>query len=84
VAKATVALFADGEIPEDHTDAELGDLFTEEELRDSKPIDSHVAEMAGRFAVRQACCKLFARETVLGLIELLTLPHRRYPVRLTR
>ena len=44
-------------------------LFSEEELRDVGDGPGRAASLAARFAAKEACCKLFPRETSLGLIE---------------
>jgi KDO2-lipid IV(A) lauroyltransferase len=47
---------------------ELGSLFTEQELADAGTGAGRVASLAGRFAAKEACCKLFPRELALGQI----------------
>jgi len=44
-------------------------LFSEEELREVGEGPGRAASLAARFAAKEACCKLFPRETSLGLIE---------------
>jgi phosphopantetheine--protein transferase-like protein len=51
------------------TSEELGRLFDERELRDAGTAESRVASLAARFAAKEACCKLFPRETALGIIH---------------
>ena len=48
---------------------ELRDFFTERELQDAGSGVGRAASLAARFAAKEACCKLFPRETGLGLIE---------------
>jgi len=43
--------------------------FTEAELHDAGNGARRLANLAARFAAKEACCKLFPRETALGLIE---------------
>lgn len=47
---------------------ELGSLFTEQELADAGVGAGRLASLAGRFAAKEACCKLFPRELALGQI----------------
>ena len=47
---------------------ELRRLFTESELTDAGLGTGRVASLAARFAAKEACCKLFPRETSLGTI----------------
>src|SRR5215471_7027150 len=44
-------------------------LFTERELEDAGNGSGRAASLAARFAAKEACCKLFPRETALGIIE---------------
>jgi len=53
----------------DRTPAELGELFTPEELENAGPGRGRIASLAARFAAKEACVKLFPRETGLGLIQ---------------
>jgi KDO2-lipid IV(A) lauroyltransferase len=55
---------------------ELG-LFTERELQDAGDGAGRVATLAGRFAAKEACLKLFPRETALGVIGLSDFSIRR-------
>ena len=48
---------------------DLRRLFTEAELQDTGQGPGRAASLAARFAAKEACCKLFPRETALGLIE---------------
>jgi len=48
---------------------ELRKFFSEQELRDAGPGAGRAASLAARFAAKEACCKLFPRETGLGQIE---------------
>jgi len=47
----------------------LGRLFTERELEDAGSGPGRVSSLAARFAAKEACCKLFPRETALGVIQ---------------
>lgn len=49
--------------------AELWDFFSEQELEDAGQGSGRAASLAARFAAKEACCKLFPRETALGKIE---------------
>jgi phosphopantetheine--protein transferase-like protein len=51
------------------TPAELADLFTPRELEDAGAGPGRAASLAARFAAKEACLKLFPRETALGLIQ---------------
>jgi KDO2-lipid IV(A) lauroyltransferase len=53
----------------DRTPAELGDLFTPREIADAGTGSGRVASLAARFAAKEACLKLFPRETALGMIH---------------
>lgn len=53
----------------DKTPQDLMQFFTEQELQDSGEGPGRVASLAARLAAKEACCKLFPRETALGLIE---------------
>ena len=53
----------------DMTAADTGMLFTQREIQDAREGPSRVASLAARFAAKEACCKLFPRETALGVIE---------------
>jgi KDO2-lipid IV(A) lauroyltransferase len=53
----------------DRTTAELGDLFSARELEDAGTGSSRTASLAARFAAKEACAKLFPRETALGMIH---------------
>ena len=48
---------------------DLPGLFSEEELRDSGHGSDRAARLAARFAAKEACLKLFPRETALGGLE---------------
>jgi phosphopantetheine--protein transferase-like protein len=52
----------------DRTPAELADLFTPRELEEAGTGPGRTASLAARFAAKEACAKLFPRETALGLI----------------
>jgi len=53
----------------DRTPAELADIFTGAELEDAGAGPGRAASLAARFAAKEACMKLFPRETALGLIH---------------
>lgn len=53
-----------GETPPD----DLRRLFSEAELQDAGPGPQRAARLAARFAAKEACCKLFPRETALAVI----------------
>src|SRR5436190_3792122 len=44
-------------------------FFTSRELEDAGNGQGRPASLAARFAAKEACCKLFPRETALGIIE---------------
>jgi KDO2-lipid IV(A) lauroyltransferase len=48
---------------------DLRKLFSKQELEDSGNGTGRAASLAARFAAKEACCKLFPRETSLGQIE---------------
>src|SRR5215831_6563384 len=48
---------------------ELSSLFTAAEIDDAGMGAGQAASLAARFAAKEACCKLFPRETALGLIQ---------------
>jgi holo-[acyl-carrier-protein] synthase len=50
------------------TTEELARLFTVQELADTATAAGRAAGLAARFAAKEACCKLFPRETALGVI----------------
>jgi KDO2-lipid IV(A) lauroyltransferase len=52
----------------DATPADLAKLFTPRELDDAGTGPGRLPSLAARFAAKEACCKLFPRETALGLI----------------
>jgi phosphopantetheine--protein transferase-like protein len=52
----------------DQTPAELARLFSTRELDDAGTGALRISTLAGRFAAKEACCKLFPRETALGTI----------------
>jgi holo-[acyl-carrier-protein] synthase len=47
---------------------DLRRIFSEEELCDAGERSGRTASLAARFAAKEACLKLFPRETALGLI----------------
>ncbi|HXJ56272.1 MAG TPA: 4'-phosphopantetheinyl transferase superfamily protein [Verrucomicrobiae bacterium] len=53
---------------QDKTGEELTKLFTASELEIAGTGAGRVASLAARFAAKEACCKLFPRETALGMI----------------
>ncbi len=48
---------------------EIGRLFTDQELEDAGEGAGRAASLAARFAAKEACCKLFPKETALGTVE---------------
>ncbi len=50
------------------TPEDLEKLFTRRELEDAGAGAGRAASLAARFAAKEACCKLFPRETSLGFI----------------
>jgi phosphopantetheine--protein transferase-like protein len=52
----------------DRSPEELARLFSPPELKDAGTGPGRVASLAARFAAKEACCKLFPRETALGVI----------------
>ncbi len=54
----------------DRNPVELADLFTPTELADAGDGAGRIASLAARFAAKEACLKLFPRETALGVIQL--------------
>lgn len=50
------------------TPGDLGRLFTATELQDAGEGPQRAARLAARLAAKEACCKLFSRETALGVI----------------
>jgi phosphopantetheine--protein transferase-like protein len=48
---------------------DLKRLFAETELQDAGEGPQRAARLAARFAAKEACCKLFPRETALGVIR---------------
>jgi KDO2-lipid IV(A) lauroyltransferase len=53
---------------QDKTPDELRRIFAAGELADAGTGSGRGASLAARFAAKEACCKLFPRETALGLI----------------
>ena len=53
----------------DSSEAELADLFSTRELHEAGTGPGRTASLAARFAAKEACSKLFPRETALGLIQ---------------
>ncbi len=53
---------------QDKTPEELTQLFSPRELSDAGTGADRAASLAARFAAKEACCKLFPRETALGII----------------
>src|SRR2546423_737148 len=47
----------------------LSRWFSARELEDAGNGPGRAASLAARFAAKEACCKLFPRETALGTIE---------------
>lgn len=54
---------------QDRTTAELAQWFAASELEDAGEGPGRTAHLAARFAAKEACAKLFPRETALGTIE---------------
>ena len=52
----------------ERTAEDLRRLFTDSELQDAGAGPQRAARLAARFAAKEACCKLFPRETVLGVL----------------
>ncbi len=48
---------------------DLRKLFSAQELQDSEPGPRRPASLAARFAAKEACLKLFPRETALGTLQ---------------
>jgi len=48
---------------------ELAALFTATEIQDAGLGPGQAPSLAARFAAKEACCKLFPRETALGIIQ---------------
>ena len=53
---------------QDKKPEELAGLFSPQELADAGAGPGRAASLAARFAAKEACCKLFPRETALGVI----------------
>jgi KDO2-lipid IV(A) lauroyltransferase len=53
----------------DHPPEGLLNFFSETELSDAGRGAGRAASLAARFAAKEACCKLFPRETGLGILE---------------
>jgi len=53
---------------QEHRPEELAQLFSGQELVDAGTGPGRAASLAARFAAKEACCKLFPRETALGVI----------------
>lgn len=58
---------------------ELGQFFTTVELEDAGTGGGRAASLAARFAAKEACCKLFPRETALGALTPADFSVRRDP-----
>jgi phosphopantetheine--protein transferase-like protein len=54
---------------QDKSAAELQVFFSAQELADAGAGPGRAASLAARFAAKEACCKLFPRETALGVIS---------------
>jgi len=52
-----------------HTPESLAQLFSPTELSDAGTGAGRVESLAARFAAKEACCKLFPKETALGTIQ---------------
>jgi KDO2-lipid IV(A) lauroyltransferase len=55
---------------QDMSPQELTRLFSAQEIADAGQGQPRAASLAARFAAKEACCKLFPRETALGTITL--------------
>jgi KDO2-lipid IV(A) lauroyltransferase len=53
----------------DRTPAELAEFFSSRELEEAGIGPERTARLAARFAAKEACVKLFPRETALGMIQ---------------
>ena len=53
----------------DFAPGELRNFFSEQELQDAGTGAGRVQSLAARFAAKEACCKLFPKETALGTVE---------------
>ena len=53
----------------EHRPEDLGQLFSQQELADAGSGAGRAASLAARFAAKEACAKLFPRETALGVIS---------------
>ena len=65
----TVEIFRVEKLLADLPPGELRKFFSEQELQDAGTGAGRAASLAARFAAKEACCKLFPRETSLGQIE---------------
>jgi KDO2-lipid IV(A) lauroyltransferase len=63
---------------ESHPD-DLARLFSRTELHEAGQGPHRASHLAGRFAAKEACCKLFPRETSLGMIQPSDFSVRRDP-----
>jgi KDO2-lipid IV(A) lauroyltransferase len=61
----------------DQTPEQLETFFTAQELADAGVGPGRVASLAACFAAKEACCKLFPRETTLGSLQLSDFSVRR-------
>lgn len=59
--------------------AELVRIFSARELEEAGAGPGRIASLAGRFAAKEACCKLFPRELALGTIGVEDFAVRRDP-----
>jgi len=64
----TIELARVEKLVQDKTTEELRSLFTAQELADAGAGAGRIASLAGRFAAKEACCKLFPRELALGQV----------------
>jgi len=53
----------------DHTPESLAQIFSPTELQDAGTGAGRTESLAARFAAKEACCKLFPKETALGTIQ---------------
>src|SRR6266436_3304200 len=64
----TVAISRFERLLADRASSGLEDLFSKTEIEDAGNGAGRAASLAARFAAKEACCKLFPRETALGEI----------------
>jgi phosphopantetheine--protein transferase-like protein len=67
-ARDTVEIVRVERMLQERTPEELSRLFTQAELEHPGEGPPRTARLAGRLAAKEACCKIFPRETALGII----------------